>query len=160
MLVHSWLDIVCLFRPYDALHTMYTSEFFSTEYFLVRSISSDTRVQRYHPTNKYIYIYICFKNVKMKQVCKGMVRFRRATNRLVFRQEFEARFIGRDIKVLATGVYIYILDSSKYDYFKIRILIYSASRCDFLIREYFVLNCGRNYYSKYRNRDLLANINI
>lgn len=108
MLVHSWLDIVCLFRPYDALHTVYTSEFFSTEYFLVRSISSDTRVQRYHPTNKYIYIYICFKNVKMKQVCKGMVRFRRATNRLVFRQEFEARFIGRDIKVLATGVYIYI----------------------------------------------------
>lgn len=96
----------------------------------------------------------------MKQVCKGMVRFRRATNRLVFRQEFEARFIDRDIKILATGVYIYILDSSKYDYFKIRILIYSASRCDFLIREYFVLNCGWNYYSKYRNRDLLANINI
>lgn len=96
----------------------------------------------------------------MKQVCKGMVRFRRATNRLVLRQEFEARFIDRDIKILATGVYIYIFDSSKYDYFKIHILIYSASRCDFLIREYFVLNCGRNYYSKYRNRDLLANINI
>lgn len=71
-------------------------------------------------TNIYIYIYICFKNVKMKQVCKGMVRFRRATNRLVFRQEFEARFIGRDIKVLATGVYIYILDSSKYVYLFIR----------------------------------------
>lgn len=44
----------------------------------------------------------------MKQVCKGMVRFRRATNRLVFRQEFEARFIDRDIKILATGIYIYI----------------------------------------------------
>lgn len=120
--------------------------------FSLPSISLFVQFQAIHASSDIIprtniYIYICFKNVKMKQVCKGMVRFRRATNRLVFRQEFEARFIGRDIKVLATVVYIYILDSSKYDYFKIRILIYSASRCDFLIREYFVLNCGRNYYS-------------
>lgn len=62
----------------------------------------------------------------MKQVCKGMVRFRRATNRLVFRQEFEARFIDRDIKILATGVYIYIYSIlqntiiSKYVYLFIR----------------------------------------
>lgn len=53
----------------------------------------------------------------MKQVCKGMVRFRRATNRLVFRQEFEARFIDRDIKILATGIYIYIYTR----FFKIRL---------------------------------------
>lgn len=46
---------------------------------------------------------------------------------LTFRQEFEARFIGRDIKVLATGVCI--LDSLFQN--TIYILIYSTLRRNF-----------------------------
>lgn len=68
---------------------------------------------------------VCLKNVKMKQVCEGMVCFRRETNRLAFRQEFEARFIGGDIKALATGVY------TRFVIYKIRILIHSTLRRDF-----------------------------
>lgn len=68
-------------------------------------------------------VYICLKNVKMKQVSEGMVCFRRETNRLAFRQEFKARFIGGDVKALATGVYTRFV-ISKYVYL-------STRHCDF-----------------------------
>ena len=52
----------------------------------------------------YIYIYMFQKRKNETGVQRNGLLPTRDKCRLTFRQEFEARFIGRDIKVLATGL--------------------------------------------------------